>query len=422
VPADGLIISKNKYGDRTFFSDHWPNRARHWLPCHDTPADKATVAFYVVAPEHYRVVANGLYDSAYTRAASDTNTARGTVHYWKEATPIPTKVMAVGVARFAVQRVDSAYKVPVTAWVYPRDSAKGVFDYSVADDILRFFDNYVGSFAFSKLANVQSKTIFGGMENAGAIFYAENTVTGNRSSEGLVAHEVAHQWFGNMATEKSFAHLWLSEGFATYMTNVYWEAAHGREAFVKKMQEEREEVVRFARRWNKPVVDTASDLMNLLNANSYQKGGWVLHMLRQEAGDEVFRNIVRTYYDTYKGRNADTRDFQQVAEQVSGKNLDTFFRQWLYTPGHPRLQASWRLEGNSLRLTILQQQDSTFRFPLTVGFKNGNTLARRLTIDIVESTQIISVDMKAMGFRPTDIVLDPDTQLLFEGKVSGRAE
>jgi aminopeptidase N len=208
IPADGLIVSKNKYGDRTFFSDNWPDRARHWIPTNDVPNDKASVEFMVTAPVHYQVISNGIQ----LQEININNKTKLT--HWKETTPIPTKVMAIGAAQFAVARVDSSACVPVTAWVYPKDKEKGYYDYSLAPGILNFFSDYIGPYPFQKLANVQSKTIFGGMENASAIFYSEKSVTGDRTSEALVAHEIAHQWFGNMATEKDFSHLWLSEGFA----------------------------------------------------------------------------------------------------------------------------------------------------------------------------------------------------------------
>src|SRR5207249_666261 len=129
---------------------------------------------------------------------------------------------------------DSPKNIPVSAWVYPQDSAKGFYDYALATEILKFYANYIAPYPYKKLANVQSKTIFGGMENASAIFYAENSVNGERTSEDLLAHEIAHQWFGDMASETSFEHLWLSEGFATYFTDLYFEKKYGKEAMVTR--------------------------------------------------------------------------------------------------------------------------------------------------------------------------------------------
>lgn len=409
VPADGLIISKNKYGDRTFFSDNWPNRAHHWIPCNDIPSDKASVEFLVTAPAYYQVISNGIQ-------VEETNLDKTKkLTYWKEETPIPTKVMVIGAARFAVGQVDTVGAIPVSAWVYPQDRQKGFYDYALSASIMRFFIDCIGPYPFQKLANVQSKTIFGGMENASAIFYTETSVTGNRSAEDLLAHEVAHQWFGNMATEKSFAHLWLSEGFATYLTNIYFEKVHGREAFIKRLQEEREQVIKFSRVNKRPVVDSVSDLMDLLNANSYQKGGWVLHMLRGEIGDNAFQQVVRTYYEQYKGRNAETKELQATAEKVSGKSLDVFFRQWLHQPGVPKLKGSWRFSAGKLNIKLDQISETKFSFPLEVGMIDA---AGKQTIQKIMVTPAATSFDIPVGAKPVKIILDPNTALLFEGSVS----
>lgn len=410
TPKDGLIISTNQHGDRTFFADNWPNRAHNWIPCNDNPADKASVEFIVTAPAHYKVISNGLLVEEKAIDASRTRT------HWKEETSIPTKVMVIGAARFAVARVDSAYRVPVTAWVYPQDSAKGVYDYALADDILSYMESYVAPYPYKKLANVQSKTIFGGMENANAIFYAENTVTGNRKSEALVAHEIAHQWFGNTATEKSFAHLWLSEGFATYFTNLYMEHKYGADSFRKRLAEERNEVIQFARVSNRPVVDSTSDYMDLLNANSYQKGAWVLHMLRRTIGDEGFQKSVQAYYNQYKHSNADTRDFQRVVEETTGTKLDTFFHQWLYQPGVPKLEVRWRNKSSKVvEFNVQQRSKLLYQLPLEIGvvYKDGTQEVKMFNISRAAEAFEVSVKEK-----PVKLVLDPNTNLLFEGKIT----
>jgi aminopeptidase N len=276
-PKDGLIISKNKYGHRTFFADNWPNRGHHWIPCVDDPADKASVEFIVTAPHHYQVVANGIQQEE----TNLDNKMKRT--HWKEDVPISTKVMVIGVSAFAVQLSGTVNgSIPVYSWVYPDDRDKGFFDYAQAVEILPYFINQVGPYPYKKLANVQSKTTFGGLENANTIFYSESSITGTRKSETLLAHEIAHQWFGNMATEKTFAHLWLSEGFATYMTILYMENKYGVDTAISMLKQDREEVIAYSRENSQPVVDNNPDYMALLNVNSYQKGGWVLHMLRRQ--------------------------------------------------------------------------------------------------------------------------------------------
>jgi aminopeptidase N len=408
IPSDGLIISKNKFGHRTFFSDNWPNRAHQWIPCNDDPADKATVETWVRAPSHYEVVSNGIEKAT---------TIVGTEKYtqWLETTPLPTKVIVIGVADFAISLADSVSGIPVTSWVFPENAKEGFKDYAPAAPILSFFIDYIGPYPYKKLANVQSKTIFGGMENASAIFYFENSVNGKQDQQSLIAHEIAHQWFGNMATEKSFAHLWLSEGFATYMAILYAEKSSGAGKAKSMREEDRLQVISFLKRWDKPVVDSVSPYMELLNANSYQKGGWVLHMLRRQLGDSVFRQCIRSYYAAYAGKNADTRDLQHVFERVSGKNLGEFFNQWLYTPGIPKLDIKWGYNAaeQKLNVSIVQLQKSAFKFPIELSIETS-LANKRETLQVTEANQTFSISLNA---KPKELKADPEINLLFDGKV-----
>ena len=151
IPSDGLIISKNKYGHRTFFSDNWPNRAHAWLPCKDEPGDKAAVEFIITAPVHYQVISNGI---EVEHSNLDENR---TLSHWKEDTPLPTKIMVIGVAAFAVNLSGFTNGVPVSSWVYPEDREKGFYDYAPAKDILAFFMNYIGPYGYKNLQTYNPK-------------------------------------------------------------------------------------------------------------------------------------------------------------------------------------------------------------------------------------------------------------------------
>lgn len=412
IPADGLIISKNKFGKKTFFSDNWPNRAHHWIPCVDDPADKATVEFIVNAPSHYQVISNGIQIEETTLQDNKRLT------HWKEDVPLPTKVMVIGVADFAVNYTGNVDCIPVSSWVFPENRSDGFGDYAIAKDVLKWYINYIGPYAYKKLANVQSKTMFGGMENASAIFYYENSVDGKRDEEALIAHEIVHQWFGNSATEKSFAHLWLSEGFATYLTHVYLESKYGTDSLNKRMQKDRKEVLAFVKESKKHVVDSSSDYMSLLNENSYQKGGWVLHMLRRELGDTIFKRAVKEYYASYSGKNAETKDLQKVFEKISGKNLEQFFRQWLHTGENPKLDIEWKYDKKvkTLLVTVKQLQQNIFSFPLEIGYPNSGTAIRKPEIKkllISKRIETFSIPVKAESYL-FQTGIDPYTSLLFE--------
>lgn len=404
IPADGLIISTNNYKHRTFFGDNWPNRAENWLPCADHPSDKAAVEFVVTAPAHYNVVANGL------KLKEQTLPGNLKLTHWSETAPISTKIMVIGVADFAIDHTGDVNGIPVYAYVFPEDKEAGFKSYAYATEILPFFIKNVGPYAYKKLANVQSKTIFGGMENAGCIFYYEESVK-TPTIEELMAHEIAHQWFGDAASEKTWPNLWLSEGFATYMTNLYLESKYGTEKLKQRLAADKGTIFALEKTHFAAVVDTTitGNYMQLLNANSYQKGGWVLHMLRRKLGDDLFWKGIRNYYAQYKDKNANTDDLCTVMEQASGVDLKQFFKQWLYTAGHPALmiEKSYDKASKTLTLHIIQKQDTVYEFPL------------EFTID--GKAGIIRVTEKEMTMKFTadsgDIVFDPNVNLLATIKV-----
>ncbi|HEY6900821.1 MAG TPA: M1 family metallopeptidase, partial [Puia sp.] len=298
IPADGLIISNNKFGRRGFFGDNWPNRAHNWLPCVDHPSDKATLDFHITAPDHYTVVANGALKEEKVLGNHKKLT------HWKEGVPLSPKVMMIGVADFAVDHPGDALGIPVWNYVFEENKEVGFKSYKYALQILPFYIQHIGPYPFEKCGNVQSKTRFGGLENASAICYFENSVN-SPGVESLMAHEIAHQWFGDAATETQWQYLWLSEGFATYMTHCYLENKYGIDTLKKGMIKDREKLVAFEKKRWTPIVDTTEkeDFMKLLNPNSYEKGGWVLHMLRRRIGDQAFWKGISTYYATYRNKN-----------------------------------------------------------------------------------------------------------------------
>ena len=412
TPADGLVFSKNKFKQRTVFADNWPNRARNWLPCVDHLSDKASVDFMITAPDHYKVISNGVL------VEESAMEAHKKLTHWKETEALPTKVMVIGLADFAVNYAGDIDCIPVSSWVFPQDKKNGFHDYGQAMDILPFFIKKVGPYAYKKLANVEAITIFGGMENAGAIFYSERSITGKRGySEELMAHEIAHQWFGNAATESGWPHVWLSEGFATEMTNLYLENKYGADTLIARLRADREAVIKFAKIRLTPVVDSSEkeNFLALLNRNSYEKGGWVLHMLRRKLGDDLFWKAIRTYYASYAGKNASTDDLLEVMEEVSQTNLKEFFQQWLYTPGHPVLQVTWKYneKKKTLQLNISQRQKQLFSFPLDLAFKNGVSLKNDSQTFLIKD-EITRIEIP-MAAKPMQVIADPATNLLFQG-------
>lgn len=407
IPIDGLVIGENKYGNRTFFGDNWPNRAQNWFACIDHPSDKATINYRVQVPDHYEVIANGIFVGKQKMNNSES------LYEYSSNIPLPTKVMVIGIADFEVKALGVTKGVPVSSWVYPENKENGFYDLDLAPQILTFFIDYIGPYEYEKLANVQSTTRYGGMENAGCIFYDENALNGKRTSEDLIAHEIAHQWFGNSASEKEWEHIWLSEGFATYFTNLYIEKSHGIKAMQEQMIKDRTKVIRFYQNYPHPLVDSNfTSLLDLLNPNSYQKGAWVLHMLRLKMGDEQFQKGIVAYYQKYRLSNATTTDLKMVFEETSGIELTQFFNEWVYSAGHPQLKINVKSKKKDFSLSIEQKQASNYSsIPLTlqIVLKNGERIQKefQLTDRSFVFTETFKKKIKSWS-------IDPNVDLLFE--------
>jgi len=412
IPITGLIIGDNMHGDRTFFSDNWPNKARNWLPLVDHPYDKSTSEFIVFAPNHYQVISNGLL-------VEETNINKDIKKtHWKQSVPISCWLYALGVAEFAIDYVDYFNGKSIQTWVYKQDRDKGFYDFKVpTKHTLEFFSDYVGPFAYEKLANVQSNSVKGGMESATAIFYSDISVTGERSVRwrDVIIHEVAHQWFGNCVTEYDWDDVWLSEGFATYFTLMFREHAYGRDDFVKGLKDAKRRVFNFYEK-NKDasvVHDDLNDMKDVLSYDlQYQKGAWVLHMLRNYIGEDNFRAGIRNYYKKYFNSNTNTEEFKIEMEKVSGINLDKFFDQWLYKGGIIKLDVEWEYDKTSKNIefdiTQVQNDGYLFEMPLDIeilGDNNSNTSTIRL--EKKSGKYLVYSENK-----PKEIKLDPYTKLL----------
>ena len=426
TPDDGLILGLDARGRAAAFVDNWPNRARFWLPSVDHPSDKATASLTVNAPEGWRVVSNGapLVQDGEAPPAADGSTRRSWT--WSTRVAVSTYNLVFGAARLEVvplgvaacglapasERADGC--VEVSAWLYPEDTAQARASFRRAPEMVDFYSELVGPYPFEKLAHVQAATRFGGMENASAIFYSDEALAGGEDMEGTVAHETAHQWFGDSVTEADWPELWLSEGFATYFGNLFFQRAEGEADFRRRMEEDRAQVLASGD-VRRPVIDRAEeDLFALLNANNYPKGGWVLHMLRGILGDDAFFRGIRSYYARFAGGTATTEDFRRSMEEVSGAQLGWFFRQWLEEPGYPVLSVThgWDAAAGEVVLTVRQLQDGswpTFRIPLDVELLSADGAPRRQRVELSarDETFRFKASVPLRG-----VVLDPDGWVL----------
>lgn len=416
IPATGLKIANNKYGERTFFSDNWPDKGRHWLPIVDHPYDKAMCEFIVTAPNHYQVVSNGL-------KMEETDLPGGKrLTHWKQSVPIASWLYVLGVARFAVQYADEFDGKSIQSWVYHQDRDAGFFDYGggLTKKVLSFYSDAVGPFSYEKLANIQSNSVSGGMEAASAILYSESSVVGDRNVRwrNVIIHEIAHQWFGNAVTEKDWDEVWLSEGFATYFTLLFIEHQYGRDAFVDGLRSSKKSVDAFyAKRPDYRLIhDNLKNMSDVTTSQIYQKGSWTLHMLRGVVGTENFWKGIRNYYRKYRDSNATVEDFRREMEEASGKDLKDFFDQWLFKPGTLKYRGNWRFADGKVTVNLdqVQTDGSFFKMPVEIGVYYPGQAKPQIEV-VNADARSNTFSFKVTG-EPEKVTLDPNMWILMDSE------
>ena len=272
-------------------------------------------------------------------------------------------------------------------WAMPENTAwlPGVF--TTAGPIVSLFETLVGPFPYEKLAHVQSSTRFGGMENASEIFYDGKLFDTQKMSDGLIAHETA--WIsgsGTLSPNMEWGHVWLSEGFATYFAALWTRSYKGDSAFRAEMNGIRKQVIAAKVVAERPVIDTAqTDLLALLNTNSYQKGGYILYMLHEQMGDSAFFAGIQSYYAKYRNGNALTDDLRAELEESSGLSLKPFFDQWLRRPGFAELTVGWAYdaEEGKISVRVLQQDQRCIPLATSVVCEGNKVVPFALSLPVV---------------------------------------
>ncbi|MBM4192775.1 MAG: M1 family metallopeptidase [Gemmatimonadetes bacterium] len=427
---DGLIVSTDSAKRWMAFGDNWPNRARHWLPTVDHPSDKAIVTWRVLAPADRKVVANGrLVEEAPVAEREDPDGHAGAavpmrLTTWRESNPIPTYLMVIAAAplvEFPLGNTACGYGpnrgcVPQMVYTLPEQRRILPGAFAEADSVVTFLGRTFGPFGYEKLAHLQSSTRYGGMENAGAIFYADRLFRTSGVSYGLLAHETVHQWFGDMVTAREWSHVWLSEGWATYGAAMYTQHSRGDSAFRAQMAGIRSQILNAPVVASRPVIDTVeTTLTALLNTNSYQKGGFVLHMLREEIGNAAFLQGARIYQDRHRHGTALTNDLRSAMELAAAKSLAPFFTQWLTRPGFPEIETQWRHDAATGRFTLTVTQSGRFglfTFPLTVEFADATGAPHRSRLVVPAQRESVFTLSAGLRAAPTRMRVDPDVQLL----------
>ncbi|MCA9729868.1 MAG: HEAT repeat domain-containing protein, partial [Candidatus Eisenbacteria bacterium] len=344
--------------------------ARHWIPCHDAPHEKMTTELLVTVPEAYTVVSNGALLEVGTRGKSRR-------WHFRESVPYSSYLITLVVGVFT-KLEDECDGLPVEYYVEPGREEDGWRSFGRTPDMIRTFAAMLECpFPYEKYAQVAVRHfMFGGMENTSATTQTDGTLHDERAapdftSDDLVAHELAHQWFGDLLTCQHWAHAWLNEGFATYFEAVWKEADQGADEFELGLVVDADAYL--SESYRRAIVSYRFAYpFQLFDQHLYPKAAWVVHMLRRAVGDEAFWKAVRLYVRRHAARSVETIDLRRAFEEATGRNLEGFFDQWLFHPGHPELEIDcrWDESARALQVAVKQVQKGAdavvYRLPIEV--------------------------------------------------------
>jgi aminopeptidase N len=250
--------------------------------------------------------------------------------------------------------------------------------YAFTGVAMETFEIVFGPYPFDSYGHVLTPQSAVGMETQSMTIMPAGMV--GAPNPIIVVHELSHQWFGDYISPASWSDIWLNEGFATYSEVIWIEAAADFQSAVQELGNMEQKIS-----WSGEMAGVAQpDMADLFGTNSYDKGGWVLHMLRREVGDEAFIDILRTYVERFGGGTASTQDFWDLAEEISGQELDAFFEQWLYRPGNPTVRLYWTAGGEVMTCQYNLGDEGPFAFDLPVGFTSADGTA--------DSLEVVAID------------------------------
>jgi aminopeptidase N len=351
--------------------------ARHWYPCIDFPNHQQTSEVIVTVPERMVSIGNGEL-----RGMVHNRRARTKTYHWYQATPHVTYLLSQIVGEFA--EIEHRWqKVPVQYYGPRGREADLERTLGRTPDMLAFFSDLTGvKYPYARYAQTfVADFIFGGMENVTATTLTDTSLLDKRASldadsDGLVAHELAHQWFGDLLTCRDWSHAWLNEGFATYFEALYTEHHKGNDEFRYELHQNAAiYLAEDSARYRRPIVNNVyHEPIDIFDRHLYEKGSLVLHMVRTVLGDELWRKAIQHYVARHRSTNVTTADFQRAIEAATGRNLDWLFDEYVYRGGHPafKLGFEWDDKAKQAKLSVAQTQDekdsSVFRLPVVVDF------------------------------------------------------
>jgi aminopeptidase N len=392
-----------------------PQDARWWFPCYDEPWDKATMEIYTTVPEQYQVGSNG-----YLADVNHDQISHLKTYHWVSNFPIATYLINLIMGEYATWTdyyiEDNGDSIPIFNMVWREDSAAAAYDFATVPDMMRLYSDLFYPYPFEKYGQgTVSPFLAGGMEHQTMTTLNRSWITGDRRVELGYAHELSHMWWGDMVTMADWRHIWLNEGFATYASALYNEAAYGREAFALHMLDYQNIYFAYEQSAGRhPIFDPP----DLFGVNVYVKGAWVLHMLRGIVGDADFFSGLHAYAGAYAYGNASTDEFRDSMEGACECELNPFFDQWVYGQGFPVYNYSWRwwAEGDSFRILIdiaqVQTASPVFMLPIPIRIIAGDTM--NFSLDNYLPVQRFELSLPA---APTALLFDPDNWIMDSSRV-----
>ncbi|HEY8503574.1 MAG TPA: M1 family aminopeptidase, partial [Gemmataceae bacterium] len=418
-PKDGLFFFRPTPAEPdlplTVWSQGEAITNRYWFPCLDHPGEKQTTELVVTVADGFEVLSNG-------RLVDRRPNGDGTVTFhWKQDKPHVSYLVTLVVGKFAVVKEEWNGK-PVLYYVPPEREADVARTFGRTREMLDFFSRRFGiDYPWEKYAQVTVEQFTaGGMENTSATTLTQNSLHDERAAldsdaDGLIAHELAHQWWGDLVTCRDWAHLWLNEGFATFAEVIWDEYKRGPDEGAYTLLGKARRALSGGK--ERPIVDRryASPRM-MFDARAYPKGAWVLHMLRCELGEDAFWKGVRAYGLEHRYQSVETSDFRRTLERVTGRSLERFFYDWTERPGHPVLhvECEYLPETKQVRVAVRQKQPGEpFHFTLPVVVRDGTSAGQaRLELRMTEKEQVVFSG--PLAEPPSMILIDPDQTVLAE--------